>query len=223
MSGSSMPSKSPLGSPRRLAAPALFSLIFVAGCTAGDAEAPGTATRPETTEPTAPGAPASRSAAADDAICNAPASTVLIPIPPGGTGPAPINVKVHYNRPDGQYAGWGLHVWQINDASQLIGDYPGVTFLQPLAPAGFDDYGPFFQIEAAKFTNAQAAGFGFIVHQGDNKDPDGDRFWMFSSGAEIWLRSGDATIYRSNPLGAADIATVRVHYKRFDRNYPVWA
>src|SRR5678815_5077182 len=76
---------------------------------------------------------------------------------------------------------------------------------------------------ASKFTVAAAAGFGFIVHLGDTKDPDGDRFWMFRDGAEIWLRSGDATTYRSNPLGGTlDIATVRVHYKRFDANYAVW-
>lgn len=207
---------------RRLAAPAVFSLIFVAGCSAMEGDGPTTASPAEVV---ALGGPAASAAAGGDDICNAPAaSTVLIPIPPGGGGgTAPVNVKVHYNRPDGQYAGWGLHVWQINDASQFIGDYPGVTFPQPLAPAGFDDFGPFFQIEASKFTNPAAAGFGFIVHLGDSKDPDGDRFWMFRDGAEIWLRSGDATIYRSNPLGGSlDLATVRVHYKRFDRNYAVW-
>ncbi|HEU4730667.1 MAG TPA: alpha-1,6-glucosidase domain-containing protein [Kofleriaceae bacterium] len=143
--------------------------------------------------------------------------------PGGGAGSAPINVKVHYNRPDGQYAGWGLHVWQIDDAGQFIADYPGVTFPSPLQPAGFDDYGPFFLIEAGKFTSPRAAGFGFIVHQGDTKDPDGDRLWSFRDGAELWLRSGDATVFRTNPLGGAvDIATVRVHYKRFDGNYAVW-
>jgi pullulanase len=205
--------------PRGLAAAAMFSLIFIAGCAGGDADPPATAPG----EAAALSDPASPVATGDDAICNAPApSTVLIPVPPGGGGTAPINVKVHYNRPDGQYGGWGLHVWQVNDASQFIADYPGVTFPQPLQPAGFDDYGPFFQIEASKFTAAAAAGFGFIVHLGDTKDPDGDRFWMFRDGAEIWLRSGDSTIYRSNPLGTSDIATVRVHYKRFDANYAVW-
>jgi len=197
-------SQMPLESLRRLASPALFSLIFVASCTGGDAEPLHMAAAPETTDPTAPGAPASRSASADDAICNAPASTVLTPIPPGGSGPAPINVKVHYNRPDGQYAGWGLHVWQINDASQFIGDYPGVTFPQPLMPAGSDAYGPFFQIEASKFTAMGAAGFGFIVHQGDTKDPDGDRLWKFTDGAEFWLRSADPVVYRTNPLGGPE-------------------
>jgi pullulanase/glycogen debranching enzyme len=161
---------------------------------------------------------------AADPLCGGALSTVISAVPPStGGGAAPVDVKVHYNRPDGQYAGWGLHVWQINEANQFIADYPGVTFPNPLQPAGFDDYGPVFQIEASKFTAAAAAGFGFIVHQGDTKDPDGDRLWKFSQGNEFWLRSGDATVYPQNPLaGAADLTTVRVHYKRFDASYAVW-
>ena len=198
-----------------------LAAILTASCSAGSGDPPGA-----TAESAALGEPsASEAALGGDDLCNAPAlSTVLVPVPPShGGGAAPINVKVHYHRPDGQYAGWGLHVWQINNASQFIADYPGVTFPEPLPPAGFDDYGPVFQIEAAKFTAAAAAGFGFIVHQGDTKDPDGDRFWSFSGGGEIWLASGDPTIFRTNPLGgAADVSTVRVHYKRFDANYAVW-
>src|SRR4051812_30127489 len=97
--------------------------------------------------------------ASADPRCSGPLSTVVSAVPPStGGGATPINVTVHYNRPDGQYAGWGLHVWQINDGGQFIADYPGVTFPNPLAPAGFDDYGPVFQIEASKFTAAAAAG-----------------------------------------------------------------
>jgi pullulanase len=204
---------------RTLAALALFSAISV-GC-GDDGAAPADA-------PTTPDAPAPPGDAGPPPptadICNpSTLSTVITPVPPGGgTTNAPINVKVHYNRPDGQYTGWGLHVWQINDSGQYVADYPGVTFPQPLPPASFDSYGAVFQIEASKFTNAQAAGFGFIVHQGDTKDPDGDRLWKFSDGGEFWLKSGDATIYRTNPSTTLDIATVRVHYKRFDANYAVW-
>jgi len=213
-----------LGSARQLTASALISCtaLWFAGCGGRDTVDPDNAA-PAADRAAVKGTPSS--AASTDDICNAPtASTVIIPVPPSaGGGSVPIDVKVHYNRPDGQYAGWGLHVWQVNDASQFIADYPGVTFPSPLQPAGFDDYGAFFLIEAAKFTNAQAAGFGFIVHQGDTKDPDGDRFWKFSDGTELWLRSADAIIYRQNPLaGTPDLATVRVHYKRFDGNYAVW-
>ena len=209
-----------LASPGRLAALAIFSAIAIAGC--GDN---GHVTlTPDASTGDAPG-DAGPPPPSSDEICNAPTlSTVLAPVPKGGGGPAaPINVKVHYNRPDGQYTGWGLHVWQINDAGQYIADYPGVTFPQPLLmPAGTDAYGLYFLIEASKFTARGAAGFGFIVHQDNTKDPDGDRLWKFSDGGEFWLKSGDATVYRTDPSIIPDIATVHVHYKRFDANYSLW-
>jgi pullulanase len=160
-----------------------------------------------------------------DQICNtAEVSKVVVPVPTtteGGGIPA-VNVKIHYNRADGQYTGWGLHVWQVNDAGQYLADYPGVTWGGPLQPAGTDAYGPYFQIEASKITRPDAAGVGFIVHQGDTKDTNVDRLWSFQDGGELWLKSDDPTVYRSNPAGGLDINTVRVHYKRFDAQYNQW-
>ncbi|WP_196778749.1 alpha-1,6-glucosidase domain-containing protein [Cognatilysobacter tabacisoli] len=158
------------------------------------------------------------------ALCDAPPSTVLAAIPAGAVDGAPADVRIRYHRPDGNYADWGLHVWQVNDAGQYVADYPGVTWPSPLARSGIDDFGAYFDLEAAKFTHPQAAGFGFIVHPpGQNGDPGVDRIVRFGEGTQFWLRSGDATVYRSNPLGAAaDIDTVRVHYKRFDGNYDAW-
>lgn len=157
-------------------------------------------------------------------VCNGPLSTVLAAVPPSdGGGPSPVDVKVHYNRPDGDYTNWGLHIWQVDESGQYIGDYPGVTWPSPLAPAGVDSYGAYFLLEASKFTNPAAAGFGFIVHRGDDKDPDGDRRWSFETGGEFWLRSGDATVYRSNPIsGSIDLATLRVRYRRFDGAFGNW-
>jgi pullulanase len=160
------------------------------------------------------------------ALCNAPnLSTVLVPVPPsdGGGGAGPVDIKVHYNRPDGNYSNWGLHLWQVDGGGQYLADYPGVTWGAPLQPSGFDSYGAYFQIEASKFTNAAAEGVGFIVHRGDEKDPDADRRWGFSTGNEFWLKSGDATIYPSNPIsGTIALHTVRVRYKRFDAGYANW-
>jgi pullulanase len=157
-------------------------------------------------------------------ICDATTlSTVLNPVPPS-VGTTPINVRVRYNRPDGNYADWGLHLWQVNEAGQYIADYPGVTWPQPLVRSGIDDYGAYFDIQATAFNNPAAAGFGFIVHPpSQGGDPGVDRVWKFSDGNEIWLRSGDPAIYRSNPLTTTpDIHTVRVHYKRFDGVFGDW-
>ena len=194
-----------IASARRSAVLSIVSTIAVAGLFAScsnDSDSPETAlTDLAVAGHSAPPPPS------NDEICNAPAlGTVVSPVPTtAGGGDAPIDVKVHYHRPDGQYAPWGLHVWQINDGGQFIADYPGVTFPQPLTPAGFDDYGAVFQIEASKLTAATVAGFGFIVHQGDTKDPDGDRLWRFRDGGELWLMSGDATIFHANPLDGSQV------------------
>ncbi len=195
---------------RRTAAVLLGCALWVAGC--GDNLQP-----PDEPDPIPP---------IDQSIClaTAPLSTVLSPVPTatgGGTSRA-IDVKVRYNRADGQYDGWGLHVWQVNEAGQYIADYPGVTWGSPLVHAGTDAYGAYFQIEAGKITNPAATGFGFIVHQGDTKDTDVDRLWSFQDGGELYLKSGDPTVYRSDPSGGLDLDTVRVHYKRFDAKYDVW-
>lgn len=166
------------------------------------------------------------SAAAAAELCNAlELSQVLVPVPPsdGGGGAGPVDVKIHYHRADGNYSNWGLHIWQVDGGGAYIGDYPGVSWGAPLSPVGFDSYGAYFTVEASKITNAAAEGFGFIVHRGDDKDPDGDRRWTFSTGNEFWLKSGDATVYRSNPQSdTISLDTVRVHYKRFDAGYHNW-
>ncbi len=162
---------------------------------------------------------------ATSGICDATtASTILMPVPNPPRDGAPIDVRIHYNRPDGNYGDWGLHLWQVNDAGQYIADYPGVSWNSPLVRAGIDSYGAYFDLQATQFTNPAAAGFGFIVHPpGQNGDPGIDRVMKFTDGGEFWLRSGDATVYRNNPLGSRpDIDTVRVHYKRFDNAYNQW-
>ena len=168
---------------------------------------------------------AAHTGGATSGICDATtASTVLTPVPQPPPDGAPIDVRIRYNRGDGNYADWGLHLWQVNDAGQYIADYPGVTWPSPLVRSGVDDYGAYFDIRASQITNPAAAGFGFIVHPpGQNGDPGVDRVIKFTEGNEFWLRSGDATVYRSNPLtGTPDIDTVRVHYKRFDNIYDQW-
>ena len=48
--------------------------------------------------------------------------------------PPPEGVaRIHYHRPDGAYAGWGLHVWENTTAT--------VTWPAPLAQTGRDDFG----------------------------------------------------------------------------------
>ncbi|KAB8315388.1 pullulanase-type alpha-1,6-glucosidase [Tolypothrix campylonemoides VB511288] len=201
--------------PRLLRTGLLLLALLGAGCD----EPPGAVDGPDgggaIGAPTLPGTAA---------VCEAEPSTVLIPVARVEGGTAPVDVRVRYHRPDGQYADWGLHVWQVDADGRYVADYAGVAWDRPLARSGVDDYGAVFDIAASGFTHPAAAGFGFIVHPpGQGGDPGVDRIWRFEDGNAFWLRSGDATIYRSNPLaGAPDLRTVRVHYRRYDRDYADW-
>ncbi|MBP8124879.1 MAG: hypothetical protein KBG20_20035, partial [Caldilineaceae bacterium] len=78
---------------------------------------------------------------------------------PAADEPAPGTAVIHYHRADGKYDGFGLHVWEDT--------VEAVTWGEPLAPAGEDDYGLFWVVRLAD----NPAQIGFIVHAGDLKDP----------------------------------------------------
>lgn len=159
-------------------------------------------------------------------VCNAENVSTILAAVPAAEPPAPSGpVKVHYQRADGSYADFGLHVWQVNAANAYIADYPNVSWPNPLPPAGSDAYGIYWLIDPAVF-RSDAAGFGFIVHKpsADGDPPGLDRIWKFSDGGELWLKSGEGTVYRSNPdaLASLDLTTLRIHYQRPDGNFTPW-
>jgi pullulanase len=121
----------------------------------------------------------------------------------------PENVaRIHYQRPDGAYDGFKLHVWE-NTTDE-------VTWDKGLDTAGEDDYGVYWDVNLAQ--GAQKV--GFIIHKGDEKDPGADMFLVLSQhGREVWIKSGDETIYTSAPLGPPAAGTVRIHYYRPDGLY----
>jgi hypothetical protein len=113
--------------------------------------------------------------------------------------PPPVDTAViHYQRPDGDYAAWGLHLW--GDGLQ-----PGEATAEWANPTPFestDAYGAVHTIRIADDTKP----VGFIVHRrppGDvnEKDTGADRFFTPIEHREIWLRAGDPTVYSSPPSG----------------------
>jgi hypothetical protein len=109
----------------------------------------------------------------------------------GEPPPLPDDVaRVHYQRPDGDYAGWELHVWE--DTVEQV------TWQNGLPVTGTSDYGAYWDVRLAE----GAARVGFIVHRGDLKDPGPDMFLRLDThGREIWLVSGSDRILTSRPLG----------------------
>ncbi len=118
---------------------------------------------------------------------------------------------VHYNRPAGDYDGWGLHLW-----GDAIDPTEATDWGAPKPFLGEDAYGRFAWIKLA----TPRKDVNFIVHNGDDKDTPNDRkFNPAGDSPEIWLKQGDANFYTSQ---AAAQGFVTIHYNRPDGNYAGW-
>jgi len=90
---------------------------------------------------------------------------------------------IHYRRPQGDYEDWGLHLW--GDVAEET--LSAVSWENPLQPAGSDAFGVLFEVPLT----ASAESIGYIIHKGDEKDPDNDLGLSFASdGYEVWQLQG---------------------------------
>ncbi|OKK08222.1 sulfonate ABC transporter ATP-binding protein [Streptomyces sp. CB03234] len=106
--------------------------------------------------------------------------------PPAGAYPPQDTSKalLHYRRADGDYDGWGLHVW--------TGAAQPTDWAKPLTPVRTDAYGAVFEVPLA----AGATSLSYILHKGDEKDLPGDQSLdLKATGHEVWLLNG-----REKPL-----------------------
>ena len=127
-----------------------------------------------------------------------------------------VTLTIHYHRADGNYDGWNLWVWPETK------DGAAYQF-----QAGTDDFGK----TAVISLDTDKTTFGFIVrlNEWEAKDIATDRFFDSVGGkAEIWLKSGDATVYteepdlNTDPTPQLGEVLLRMHYQRFDKNYTGW-
>ncbi|WBB50109.1 pullulanase-type alpha-1,6-glucosidase [Verrucosispora sp. WMMA2044] len=131
------------------------------------------------------------------------------PAPPVEEGVAVI----HYHRPDGDYDGWGLHLWD--------GAATPTDWAKPMPPTRIDSFGAEFRVPLAE----GATGLSYIVHRGDEKDlPQDQRLDFADAGREVWLLA--ATPGRLLPVTATgssrdtDIGKQRAHW--IDRSTVAW-
>jgi alpha-amylase len=126
--------------------------------------------------------------AAGKTVTSAPRSVTVVSEPV-------TTARIHYQRSDGAYADWGLH---------LFGDglAPGEAtpaWETPTPFEGTDPYGVFHTIDIADDTKP----VGFVVHgmppNHDTKDTLSDRYFTPLDHPDIWLKQGDPTIYYSPP------------------------
>ncbi|MEU3457176.1 pullulanase-type alpha-1,6-glucosidase [Micromonospora sp. NPDC006766] len=128
-------------------------------------------------------------------------------------------VVVHYQRPAGGYADWGLYTWgDIDPAYQT--DWPNG---QPFA--GEDSFGRFAWVKL----NPGAKSVGFlVVDRNGTKDVDQDRAVDVTQTGEVWVKQGDPTLYPTRqaatgePDPPVDENTALIHWRRADNNYDGW-
>jgi glycosidase len=103
---------------------------------------------------------------------------------------------VHYRRPAGDYADWGLHLFGDAIANGVATDWTA-----PRQRDAIDSFGAVFRIPLKDDTKP----VGFIVHRpgGDSvpttREPGGDRSFVPLEHPEIWLVQGDPAVYFSPP------------------------
>ncbi len=113
----------------------------------------------------------------------------------------PGYARIHYYRPDGNFANWS--VYAFGDTEEPTSDYND----GPTPQTGSDSYGAYYDIKLT----ANPVDLGFIVHNisTNTKDPGPDmHLTTFSADqGQAWVISGDSTVYTSQPTPGQIIAS----------------
>ncbi|MFI5826033.1 pullulanase-type alpha-1,6-glucosidase [Streptomyces sp. NPDC051578] len=128
--------------------------------------------------------------------------------PPQDTAKAVL----HYQRPDGAYDGWGLHVW--------TGAAEATDWSQPLRPARTDSFGAVYEVPLA----AGATSLSYILHKGDEKDlPTDQSLDLKATGHEVWMLGGREKYLLPQPAGsAAALDLTKAEAVWIDRDTVAW-
>ncbi|WP_308250305.1 pullulanase-type alpha-1,6-glucosidase [Sphaerisporangium fuscum] len=123
------------------------------------------------------------------------------------------NVAIlHYRRADGNYDGWGLHVW--------TGAAGPTEWGTPLKAAGVDGFGAYYRVPLAE----GATSLSYIIHKGDDKDqPDDQSLDLTTTGHEAWkLAATDGYLLPQPPARGADADLSKARAQWIDRDTLAW-
>ncbi|MFD3530841.1 pullulanase-type alpha-1,6-glucosidase [Streptomyces sp. NPDC058664] len=132
------------------------------------------------------------------------------------TNPAPATpdktkAVIHYQRPDGNYDGWGLHTW--------TGAAQPTDWSKPLMPVRTDAYGAVYEVPLTE----GATSLSYILHKGDEKDlPTDQSLDLATYGHEIWTLSGQQKYLLPTVGGAPNLDLAKAEAQWIDRNTVVW-
>lgn len=123
------------------------------------------------------------------------------------------NVAIlHYRRADGNYDGWGLHVWG--------GAATPTEWATPVQPAGTDGFGAYYRVPLAE----GATSLSYIIHKGDEKDlPDNQSLELATDGNEVWrLAATEGYLLPQPPARGADADLSKAKAVWIDRDTVAW-
>ncbi|MFJ4470702.1 pullulanase-type alpha-1,6-glucosidase [Streptomyces sp. NPDC089424] len=173
--------------------------------TIGKDVAPGTALRYKAVVVDSRGRTASATA---DSTTGTPATE------PPPTATSRDHAIVHYHRPDGNYADWGLYAWGD------LADGESTTWPDSHPFTGRDAYGAFAYVKLKP--GASHLGFLVIDEDGD-KDVAADRTIDLTKTGEVWIEQGEETVRTERPeYPAEDTSKAVLHYHRADGAYDGW-
>ncbi len=120
------------------------------------------------------------------------ATLSIAALAPALAAPPQGMVAINYNRCDGNYNNWGLHIFQRGPGGPAV---PGVSWENPVNPTGKNDSGMYWNLNLADFPGGKV---NYILHRGDIKEQGGkDMQFDGNTTKEIWVNSGDRKIYTS--------------------------
>ncbi len=141
-------------------------------------------------------------------------------LPALGQAPAG-DVRIHYNRPDGNYTGWAVYTWNASTSTN--------TWCSgEVQSGGTDSFGAYFDVPVSATQGTPAGVLNFIINNcnaGQIKDPGANQSLLVTEYSQGWVVSGNATVFSTQPLiGDGPIASgnVRLHYYRPDGTYTGW-
>ena len=130
--------------------------------------------------------------------------------------PGPNQAAFYYLRRDGNYAGWGIHLW-----GALVA---GTSWGAPLMPVGVDpDLGAGFLVDRAAGVqgNCPTGVICLIVHKGDTKDPGPDiTGWNLAALGNVAFETTGTTAITTFPVKPSAISDASAHL--VTRNLLVW-
>ncbi|OAJ95797.1 pullulanase-type alpha-1,6-glucosidase [Vibrio bivalvicida] len=139
------------------------------------------------------------------------------------TEPAPIyqEAVIYYKRDDGNYADWGLHLWNNGSCDSVSeGALNGVDWGNPYSwKEVHPEYGAKYVIP---LKDAHGACMNFIVHKGNDKALGGDDLKLeFTKGNTLYTTHGNSNIkYSPNEQTVVELSGAAAHW--LDLNTFAW-